>query len=77
MTGSNVTMNQALRRAARRGYEAPEEANVDPVGDVGVGRGGGAAQGRRPDPGEAFNEWARSAYQAARFNRAGFSDLSN
>lgn len=73
------SMNQLIRQAAKgRRRPSLERPTVEEprVGDAGGGRGGSCPWWTTPsDPRAEFNEWARSAAQAVRFNRLGVSDL--
>jgi hypothetical protein len=73
----HVAMNRAIRAAAGRGYPVPERPVEQPIGNIGVGKGGGAARPPVSDVAIAFNEWARSAWDANRLRTLGISDLTN
>jgi hypothetical protein len=71
-----VAMNWAIRAAAGRTYPTPEPNVEEPIGDAGVGRGGGAT--RRPDT-DAHEQMNRTIRTAAAVKRGliDFTDLVN
>jgi hypothetical protein len=68
-------MNALIRSAAGRD-PTPETPVEEPIGDAGLGRGGGAARRLDTDPHEAMNRTIRNA-AAVRRGLIPFTDLTN
>jgi hypothetical protein len=69
-------MNRLIRQAAGRRYPVPEPNVEEPIGDAGIGRGGGATSRLDTDTHAAMNETIRTA-MAVKRGLIDFTDLVN